>query len=194
MQSHVRSPLTNFPQRCWRGTEGRRRCKCTVKYQYVLKQLWWNLWRNPRGHYFPAPPTILLNSGDYGDQDGRFDAQTTACIADRRHGLSPKGVSVLPCPRRTEPSRIWKWAKGRTKQFSPGGTRQILQSLCCFLQNITHEKCITVIQATWICFQRLPHRTGTNVGHFQIPDENDVSKMTMAFFIRLFQQNLSHPE
>lgn len=151
--------------------------------------------RNPRSHYFPAPPTIRLNSGDHGDQDRSFDAQTTACMADRRHGLSPEGVSVLPCPRRTEPSHIWKWANRRTKHFSPGGTSRSSSHFVAFYR--------TLLMKNASLSSRLPGSasrdfliTGElNWDISQIPNKkNDVSKPTAAFIIDYFNKNLSRPE
>lgn len=94
---------------------------CAVKYPCVLEKLWWNLWRNPRGHYFPAPPTILLNSGDDGDQDGGFDAQTTACNRRQEAWIPPKGCLCAPASQEDPAQSYMKVSQSKNKTVLSGG-------------------------------------------------------------------------
>lgn len=58
--------------------------------------------------------------------------------------FSPKGVSVLLFPWRTEPSHRWKWVNSRAKQWSPGCADRYSNShLAALPRNTGNEKCIT---------------------------------------------------
>lgn len=94
---------------------------CAVKYPCILEKLWWNLWRNPWGHYFPAPPTILLNSGDDGDQDGGFDAQTTACNRRQEAWIPPKGCLCAPASQEDQAQSYMKVSQSKNKTVLSGG-------------------------------------------------------------------------
>lgn len=80
------------------------------------------VWRNPWGNYFPTPLTILLNSGDYRDQDQGFDAQTTLWNHRQEAWIISKGSLCSRFPEGLSPVIYEsKWIK---QKFSPGSTKQ----------------------------------------------------------------------